>query len=106
MQDNLRNTSRGSNIKPSISLEVKFKIVTPISSMIVFVNNKQQEAIRLAEIVAVLNKPKVEDGKEQLREPHNLLYPSLLCYWEWWQRGFYYYTCVCAEIIMIKEKDG
>ena len=71
MQDNLRNTSRGSNIKPSISLEVKFKIVTPISSMIVFVNNKQQEAIRLAEIVAVLNKPKVEDGKEHCPEIKN-----------------------------------
>jgi putative PEP-CTERM system integral membrane protein len=49
-----------------------FNIVTPYSSMIVLVNDRQREALKKAEQQSDRFERKVETGKEQLTKPSNL----------------------------------
>jgi putative PEP-CTERM system integral membrane protein len=50
-----------------------YKIVTPFSSAIVLVNDKQRELLRKAEAQADRFDRKFEDGKESLNKPNNPL---------------------------------
>ncbi|MBD2772368.1 TIGR02921 family PEP-CTERM protein [Iningainema tapete] len=49
----------------------KFKIVTPYSSMIVLVNDRQKEALKRAEAKSDRFEREVESGQEQLTQPSN-----------------------------------
>jgi len=51
----------------------RFGIITPYSSMIVLVNDRQKEALKKAEKESDRFDRKVESGKEQLTKPSNPL---------------------------------
>jgi putative PEP-CTERM system integral membrane protein len=49
------------------------KIVTPYSSMLVLVNDRQRELLRQAEAAADRFDREVEDGQDELTDPNNPL---------------------------------